>query len=299
MLAASFCNGWPKSAGGDSLLWFAVLGVALAVLLLALYLEAPGFHLDQWLEPQEQRPDETRRERLLRLARPLLARVDLSRLQQHLDYAGRPFGLTAEVFFLVRLLLSGGAALVLYLLGGEDWAADLVSAATASVITWLAVDGWLARRAATRQSLARAQCGDICALTAMALDAGKPNCSSALETVVTEMEGPLADELREALRDAKWVGFETAIQAVPERLPVEQVRLFCMQLANSNKHGSKAAQILRDMAEQQWHMDQAYIEERAGKLAAQMVIPMLVFIIGPMFGMILYLTSLYDSEVGF
>lgn len=80
---------------------------------------------------------------------------------------------------------------------------------------------------------------------------------------------------------AKTVGLEKALQDLYQRVPAPEMHSFVMTLTQSMQHGTSVYDILTTLSNDIRKVQLLALEEKAGKLASKMSIPMIIFIMLP------------------
>ncbi|KLN63255.1 type II secretion system F family protein [Vibrio sp. VPAP30] len=123
----------------------------------------------------------------------------------------------------------------------------------------------------------------ICVQTGMTLEATIKYLSLELRAFDKELASLLAK-----LDDrAQIVSLERALDELYEKLPTSEIRSFVMTLKQSLQYGSSIYQVLTTLASDIRDVNMLAAEERIGKLAAKMSLPLIVFIMMPIVVIIL------------
>lgn len=123
----------------------------------------------------------------------------------------------------------------------------------------------------------------ICVQTGMTLEATIKYLSIELRAFDKE----LALLLAKVDDRAKIVSLERALDELYEKLPTPEIRSFVMTLKQSLQYGSSIYQVLTTLATDIRDVNMLAAEERIGKLAAKMSMPLIVFIMMPIVVIIL------------
>ncbi|EOD78764.1 Type II/IV secretion system protein TadC, associated with Flp pilus assembly [Grimontia indica] len=84
------------------------------------------------------------------------------------------------------------------------------------------------------------------------------------------------------LRDrSQTVGLEKALRELHERIPAPEMRSFVMTLSQSMQHGTSIYGVLSTLARDIREIQLLSLEEKAGKLASKMSVPLIIFIMMP------------------
>ncbi|MGF1756186.1 type II secretion system F family protein [Vibrio makurazakiensis] len=117
----------------------------------------------------------------------------------------------------------------------------------------------------------------ICIQTGMTLE-------SAMSYLSHEMEGfdkDLSYQLNKINERTKIVSLDIALDEFYNRIPTPEVRSFVMTLKQSLKYGSSIFDVLTTLASDIREVNMLGVEEKIGKLAAKMSIPLILFIMMP------------------
>jgi tight adherence protein C len=117
----------------------------------------------------------------------------------------------------------------------------------------------------------------VCVRTGMTIEA-------AIAYLAHEMEGfdrDIAHMLHQTNERAKLVGLESALEELYVRVPTNEVRSFVMTLNQSLQYGSSIYDVLSNLAKDIREVHMLDLEEKIGRLAAKMSIPLILFIMFP------------------
>lgn len=151
------------------------------------------------------------------------------------------------------------------------------------IVCIIAPDSILAARRKARQQRISGQLPylldlmAICVQTGMTLEAAIKYLSSELKAFDRE----LAILLSKVNDRANIVGLERALDELYVKLPTPEIRSFVMTLKQSLQYGSSIYQVLTTLASDIRDVNMLAAEERIGKLAAKMSLPLIVFIMMP------------------
>jgi tight adherence protein C len=184
--------------------------------------------------------------RLGRRLRPGPAPGDLA---ARIAAAGRPGGLGARELMAAKLAAALGCGLAAAAAStaapGRLGAAVVVAGPVAGFLT---PDLWLARRAAERARLARAELPALLDLLRVSVEAGS-SLPRALGEVGSRTRGPLAAEWRALSGEvALGVPLDAALRGTVERLPLPEVRALVAALERARRHGAPLAETLAAQA---------------------------------------------------
>ncbi|MDN3681426.1 type II secretion system F family protein [Vibrio tapetis subsp. quintayensis] len=117
----------------------------------------------------------------------------------------------------------------------------------------------------------------VCVQTGMTIEA-------AMAYLGKEMQGfdkDLAHVLKRTNDRARLVSLEVALQELYQRVPTSEVRSFVMTLNQSLQYGSSIYDVLVTLAVDIREVQMLGLEEKIGKLAAKMSLPLIIFIMFP------------------
>ncbi|MGR6833241.1 type II secretion system F family protein [Aliivibrio wodanis] len=117
----------------------------------------------------------------------------------------------------------------------------------------------------------------VCVQTGMTIEAS-------LTYLAKEMEGfdkDLMLVLNKMNERSRVVGLEAGLEEMYQQVPSNEMRSFVMTLTQSMHHGSSIYSVLTTLASDIREVQMLELEERIGKLAAKMSVPLIVFIMIP------------------
>lgn len=204
-------------------------------------------------------------------------------------YRGKD-AMTVYLFAKICLPVLAGAAAVgvvyglrpVALEGAQAMGACLIVAFLGSMLP----EYWLRTVAANRQAAIRRALPDAFDLLVICAEAGL-SLDSAFERVAREM-GEACPELAEEIGlTSVELGFlpdrGKAFQGLAERVPLPGVRALVTTLVQTERYGTPLAQSLRVLAGEMRTERMLKAEEKAARLPAIMTIPLMVFILPPLF----------------
>lgn len=176
----------------------------------------------------------------------------------------------------------------LVVLVGCWWASIEMSQTVAVMCGWAMVsialpDMVLARRSKQRQRKLVGQLPYLIDLTAICVQSGM-TIEASLKYLAQEMQGfdrDLSYLLTKTNNRARIVGMEVALEELYQEVPSTEMRSFVMTLSQSMQHGSSIYSMLTVLASDVREVHMLELEEKIGKLAAKMSIPLIVFILIP------------------
>jgi tight adherence protein C len=213
------------------------------------------------------------------------------RVAKKLALAGNPFGLSAELFLLLRVLSMAAGAAAGYYLGIADgphligmlWIPFL------GYVGYLFPSSWLDGRARARQDSIRRDLADMIDLLTISVEAGLA-FDAALLHARRAMKGPLAEEMGRLLHEMQLGARRIdAMRHLSERTSVDELRSFVLAMVQADIFGVSIANVLRAQSQELRTKRRQRAEERAMKMPVKLVFPticcilpaLLVVIVGP------------------
>jgi tight adherence protein C len=229
----------------------------------------------------------------------LLPAAFLRRTERRLVLAGQP--LTATAFYtlvLTSAALFGGGYFVLIFIAasGTPPVMAIFAGFMLTVLGLYLPLFWLSNRAKARQAGMLRSLPDTLDLLTLCVEAGL-GLEGALYRVVEKQSGPLAEEIRQTLRE---VGLgksrRDALLDLAERTQLDDVRSLATALIQAEQLGTSAAKVLRVQAQRMRVRRRQHAEQDARRASVRMVFPLVfclmpslfLFILGPIF------VSVYD-----
>lgn len=123
----------------------------------------------------------------------------------------------------------------------------------------------------------------VCVQTGMTMEAALGYLSVELKS----FDKFLCYYIKKTSDTAKIKGLEKALNDLSEQVPTPEVRSFALTLIQNLQYGTSIANVLSDLAEDMRKSQVLSIEEKIGKLAAQMSVPLILFIMFPIVILIL------------
>lgn len=175
----------------------------------------------------------------------------------------------------------GGGALALIAIGREaSPVALLVLPLIGIVVGLLWCDRLIARRARQRSARIGRELPNVAELLAFAVAAGEPPLA-ALDRVATTMEGELAEEIAQAVRQVRAGStLDEALRALSDSAASPAVERFVDGLLVSMERGTPMAEVLRAQAADARAADRRVLMELAGRKDTLMIAPV-VFLVLP------------------
>lgn len=117
----------------------------------------------------------------------------------------------------------------------------------------------------------------VCVQTGMTIEASMEYLSQEMK----DFDPDLGYQLNKTKDRTKVVGLETALDEMFERVPSNEMRSFVITLKQSVQYGSSIYQVLTTLSSEIREVQMLTIEEKIGKLAAKMSVPLMLFIMFP------------------
>lgn len=242
--------------------------------------------------PATLREQELRQPLYYRVVKPLLRRLGAAgkqyipagrtaSIEKLLLIAGRPGGLTAAEFMVLKYLmaiLSGAAGLLLGRLSSLPAAQSLLFVMLLLVFGFLLPDFFLRQKVRQRQEAVRDALPDVLDLLTVSIEAGL-GFDGAVLKVVEKMKGVLPAEFRQMLQEVK-VGKprRDALRDMALRLDVEELSSFIGAILMAEQMGVQLANVMRLQAQEIRLKRRQRADEQAMKAPVKMLIPLVFFI---------------------
>ncbi len=220
-----------------------------------------------------------------------------------LERAGRPFGLTADVFVGAKLALAAVAAVAATAItapAGLDMLAYLGITGASVWISYRAPDYWLRMRAEQRIDEIRLALPDALDLIIICVEAGL-SFEAALARVIERLQGPLSDEIRRMLSDMSMgLRRREALQALAARCRTPEVTSFVAMIVQADQTGVAIGPVLRVQADALRVQRRQRAHEAGAKAPLKMLFPMVFCILPAIVAVILgpASLSLMDNFLG-
>lgn len=215
---------------------------------------------------------------------PLLPSGYVERLRRRIEIAGQSRALTAEEVATSQVIL-GVAGLGVGLMFGVVIHPKPVVALAALVIFplcgVLGPKAWVDQAARERQGIVRRDLPDVLDLLAISVEAGL-GFEAALELAARNFAGPLADELRRALREMELGSTrQDALHALKSRVDVTELSTFVTALTQADALGMPIGRVLHTQAAELRSRRRQWAREKAGKMPVKILFPLVAFIFPP------------------
>lgn len=231
----------------------------------------PGFR-ERVLQPQLSR--------LLRAVETVTPAEYQARLEQSLDAAGHPFGLSPSDFIFLRLALAFAGFALGLVAGGllQSLPVQVLLAAGLALGLWFTGGQILDRAVRARRLEMKRALPNAIDFLLVAVDAGL-GFDAALTRVVDRFHNALTDGLAQALGEVQLGRSRAeALDAFGRRCGVEEVHAFIQAMLSSEKMGVPISRALRVQAEDVRWRQRESARELGSKATIKMLIPMVLFI---------------------
>jgi len=222
-------------------------------------------------------------------------RDTLERRISHAGFAGR---LTLDGLLVIKMALAG----IVAGFGGLIWllspsVAGFVVTAVLSVALWFLPDLLLSGRASERQQRIGEELPELLDQMTVSVEAGL-GFEAALARVVEEGGSAASEEFGWAHQDIRLgVSRENALMRVVDRSTSADLKHFVLALSQAERLGVPLASVLRVLADEMRERRRVLAQERAMKVPAKLVFPLVLCIMPALFVAILgpSLVSLFDK----
>ncbi|MUI55812.1 type II secretion system F family protein [Aliivibrio fischeri] len=216
---------------------------------------------------------------------PSVASNDADSIERKFYSAGLYESKYAHLYMPIKYLSAAIGSGIIYLLLGKD---SSMTTQVALMCIWLVVcisipDAILSSRKKALEEKLSGQLPYLLDLLAMCVHTGM-TIESSLSYLAKEMQGfdkDLAHMIARTNDRANIVGLETALDELYLRVPTNEMRSFVMTLKQSLHYGSSIYEILNTLAADIRSVRLLSLEEKVGKLAAKMSVPLILFIMIP------------------
>lgn len=208
----------------------------------------------------------------------------IARLERKYELAGRPSSWPLERLLAAKIVLGLLAmALVLWQLTSEAGARAIGVTVVLAGLLYVAPDVFITGRARERQRSILHDLPDALDQMTICMEAGL-GFEAALARTSQSNEGPLAQELVRLLQEVQvGVGRRHALSALADRNDVQDLRHFVTALQQAESYGVPISRVLNDQARELRTKRRQRAEESARKLPLKMLVPLVLFILPPLF----------------
>ncbi|MBW3595217.1 MAG: type II secretion system F family protein [Actinobacteria bacterium] len=210
------------------------------------------------------------------------------RLTRKLVLAGSPAGWDAEKVAAFKFVgLGTGAALALMIAAGSGTAKTAAMMLLLGGIGYFAPDALLSGRAQRRQQAIQKALPDTMDLLTISVEAGL-GFDAALAQVVTNVEGPLSQEIARMLHELQLgVSRADAFRKLADRTDVDELRAFVVSMIQANKFGVGVASVLRAQARELRMKRKQRAEQKAMQTPVKILFPLIFCVLPSLFVVVL------------
>lgn len=221
---------------------------------------------------------------LASLGRRFSASGSIASLERKYVLAGRPSNWSLERLFAAKIIMGllGVTFTVTRLLAGSGGRSVLFGVVVA-ILLYFAPDVFISGRASERQRAIIHDLPDALDQMTICMEAGL-GFEAAMARTSQSNDGPLAQELVRMLQEIQvGVGRRRALSALADRNEVQDLRHFVTALQQAEAYGVPIARVLHDQANDLRGKRRQRAEEAARKLPLKLLIPLVLFILPPLF----------------
>ena len=208
----------------------------------------------------------------------------ITALERKFVLAGRPAGWSLERLLAAKVILGlVGTLLVSTRVSAGSDGRIVVAVVVLALLLYFSPDVFISSRAAERQRTILHDLPDALDQMTICMEAGL-GFEAAMARVSQSNTGPLSQELVRMLQDVQvGVSRRQALSALVERNDVADLRHFVTSLIQAESYGVPVAQVLHDQAYELREKRRQRAEEAARKLPLKLLIPLVLFILPPLF----------------
>ncbi|MCR3922755.1 MAG: type II secretion system F family protein [Firmicutes bacterium] len=209
---------------------------------------------------------------------PMLPGLAVKEFDSKLEWAGKPFGLGGEEFYIIKI----GSALVmpvlipvLILLGGGAGTAFLL--VCLGLLGYFVPDLWLAGKVQERQKAIKKQLLNFIDILVICSDAGL-NLSEAIKRTCEHQKGLLGVEFARAIKEIEMgKSRRQALEDLARRNGVDELEQLAHALNQAEQYGSPIVLMLKDQAKHMREMRRNKAQEAAQTSSVKILFPVVVF----------------------
>jgi tight adherence protein C len=221
---------------------------------------------------------------LASLGRRLSPGGSIASLERKFVLAGRPSNWSLERLLAAKIFLSlMGVLVALSRLSAGGGARQVWLWMLSAILLYVAPDVLISARASERQRAILHDLPDALDQMTICMEAGL-GFEAAMARTGQSNDGPLAQELVRMLQEIQvGVGRRQALSALADRNDVPDLRHFVTALQQAETYGVPIARVLHDQAHELRAKRRQRAEEAARKLPLKLLIPLVLFILPPLF----------------
>lgn len=202
-------------------------------------------------------------------------------LEARLQLAGRPYGLSAIDFVVLRAALAAIGVTIGLVAGWAvgNFGLALLLGFLAGGSGWSLPGFWVGREVTARRREIQNALPPVLDMLVVAVDAGL-SFDLALSRVVEKLHNPLTAELDQVEREIS-LGRPRAeaLESMAQRAQVDDVRRLVNALQQADQLGVPIARALRAQASEARHLARQRAQQQAAEAPVKMVIPMIVLVL--------------------
>lgn len=191
------------------------------------------------------------------------------------------FAVTAAEYAVIELFVIGGLSVLFALFAliiGGSFRFLLLGAVAGMFIGYTGMRFHLTGTITKRKNRMEQQLPDVLDLLSVSVEAGL-GFEQAVNHVISNMEGPLIDELTVTYREMSMGRTrKDALTLLGERCDLEEIKSFAGALSQATQLGISVKNVLRSQAAAMRQARKARVQEKAMKVSVKMLFPMLGFI---------------------
>lgn len=209
---------------------------------------------------------------------PMLPGIAVKEYDSRLEWAGRPFSLGGEEFYILKI--GSGLILpilipVLVLLGGGTGTAFLLLCL--GCLGYFLPDYWLSSKVQERQRAIKRQLLNFIDILIVCSDAGL-NLSEAIKRTCEHQKGILGVEFGRALKEMEMgKNRRQALEALATRNGVDELEQLTHALNQAEQYGSPVVLMLKEQAKHMREMRRNKAQEMAQTSSVKILFPVVVF----------------------
>lgn len=208
----------------------------------------------------------------------------LSSLERKLVLAGRPANWPLERILATKVMLGGAGLVVVFLrLVAGGAVTTLLATVVLAVLLFVTPEIFVAARARERQREILFALPDSLDQMTICMEAGL-GFESAMARASQSNTGPLAQEMVRTLQEMQvGVGRGEALRMLADRNDSPDLRHFVTAVLQAEHYGVPISHVLRDQASELRTKRRQRAEEAARKLPLKLLFPLILFILPPLF----------------
>lgn len=208
----------------------------------------------------------------------------ISGLERKFVLAGRPVKWSVERLLAAKIVLGlAGALLLLSMVSSGGGGMTIIIVGMLAVLFYFTPDVIISARASERQRAILYDLPDVLDQMTICMEAGL-GFEGAMARASASNDGPLAQELVRMLQEIQvGIGRREALSALAGRNDVPDLRHFVTALQQAETYGVPIARVLHGQADELRTKRRQRAEEAARKLPLKLLIPLVLFVLPPLF----------------